>query len=142
MVVAETGKLDWLMQDLVTRLPGVRHAVVLSTDGLLAGRSRDMSKDDAEHFSAMASAFQSLARGAGQRFDGGRVRQTVVEMDRAFLFVTAAGQGACLALLAADGAKMGMVAYEMTMMVKKVGAYLTSAPRQEPPDLRVDPQMS
>ena len=48
----------------------------------------------------MAAGFQSLARGAGRHFGGGPVRQTIVEMESAFLFVTAAGQGACLAVLA------------------------------------------
>jgi predicted regulator of Ras-like GTPase activity (Roadblock/LC7/MglB family) len=53
----------------------------------------------------------------------------MVEMDHAFLFVTAAGRGACLALLATEDADMGLVAYEMNLMVKRVGAVLTSAPR-------------
>jgi predicted regulator of Ras-like GTPase activity (Roadblock/LC7/MglB family) len=59
----------------------------------------------------------------------GQVRQTLVEMDHAFLFVTAAGYGACLALLADESADVGMVAYEMNMMVKRVGAVLTAKPR-------------
>jgi predicted regulator of Ras-like GTPase activity (Roadblock/LC7/MglB family) len=59
------------------------------------------------------------------------VRQTVVEMDHAFLFVTAAGQGACLALLTSEDADMGMVAYSMNMLVKRVGALLSAAPRVE-----------
>jgi predicted regulator of Ras-like GTPase activity (Roadblock/LC7/MglB family) len=53
----------------------------------------------------------------------------MVEMDHAFLFVTAAGRGACLALLAREDADMGLVAYEMNLMVKRVGQVLTSAPR-------------
>jgi predicted regulator of Ras-like GTPase activity (Roadblock/LC7/MglB family) len=103
--------------------------VVLSSDGLLIGRSGNLSEEEAEHLSAVASAFQSLARGTGRTFGGGNVRQTVVEMDHAFLFVTAAGRGACLALLAAETADMGMVAYEMNLMVKRVGSVLTAAPR-------------
>jgi predicted regulator of Ras-like GTPase activity (Roadblock/LC7/MglB family) len=122
-------KLDWLLDDLVRRLAGVRHAVVLSTDGLLLGRSTAMSKEDAEHFCAMSSAFQSLARSAGHHFDGGGVRQTVVELDRAVMFVTAAGENACLALITGETANMGMVAYEMNQMVQRVGEYLSATPR-------------
>ncbi|SFP01306.1 Roadblock/LC7 domain-containing protein [Amycolatopsis arida] len=77
----------------------------------------------------MASAFQSLARGTGRHFGGGRVRQTVVEMEHSYLFVTAAGQGACLALLTSADADMGMVAYAMNLLVKRVGAALSAAPR-------------
>lgn len=123
------NELDWLLDELVRRVAGVDRAVVLSADGLLIGRSSNLSEGDAEHLSAVASAFQSLARGTGRHFGGGQVRQTLVEMDHAFLFVTAAGHGACLALLADGSADVGMIAYEMNMMVKRVGAVLTAKPR-------------
>jgi predicted regulator of Ras-like GTPase activity (Roadblock/LC7/MglB family) len=129
MANSGVSELDWLLDDLVKRVAGADRAVVLSSDGLLIGRSGNLTEEDAEHLSAVASAFQSLARGTGRHFGGGNVRQTMVEMDHAFLFVTAAGRGACLALLAAEDADMGLVAYEMNLMVKRVGAVLTSAPR-------------
>jgi predicted regulator of Ras-like GTPase activity (Roadblock/LC7/MglB family) len=143
MANAGISELDWLLDDLVGRVPGAERAVVLSSDGLLIGRSRSLSAEDAEHLSAVASGFQSLARGTGRHFGGGQVRQTVVEMDHAFLVVTAAGQGACLALLASGEAEMGMVAYEMNLMIKRVGVYLTSPPRAGVPvGLKVDPGQS
>ncbi|WAL69740.1 roadblock/LC7 domain-containing protein [Amycolatopsis cynarae] len=125
------NELDWLLDDLLQQVAGADRAVVLSADGLLIGRSTNLSEEDGEHLSAVASAFQSLAKGTGRHFGGGHVRQTVVEMDHAFLFVTAAGYGACLALLTTEEADMGMVAYAMNMMVKRVGAVLTAAPRVE-----------
>ena len=49
-------------------------------------------------------------------------------MDAAFLFVTAAGEGSCLAVLtAAAGADAGLVAYEMAVLVKRVGKHLAVA---------------
>lgn len=131
-----TSELDWLLDDLVKRVAGAQRAVVLSSDGLLIGRSRELTREDAEHLSAVASGFQSLARGTGKHFGGGNVRQTVVEMDDAFLVVTAAGQGACLALLTSADADMGMVAYEMNLLVKKVGSFLIAAPRGNTVDTR------
>jgi predicted regulator of Ras-like GTPase activity (Roadblock/LC7/MglB family) len=130
--MASTGlnELDWLLNELVKRVTGVDRAVVLSADGLLIGKSANLDEADAEHLSAVASAFQSLARGTGRHFGGGQVRQTLVEMDHAFLFVTAAGHGACLALLADESADVGMIAYEMNLMVKRVGAVLTAKPRE------------
>ncbi|MBP2330863.1 putative regulator of Ras-like GTPase activity (Roadblock/LC7/MglB family) [Kibdelosporangium banguiense] len=121
--------LDWLLEDLVGRVVGARHAVVLSADGLLVGRSRALSKEDGEHLSAVASAFQSLARGTGRQFGGGKVRQTIVEMEHAFLFVTAAGQGTCLAVLGEEDADVGLIAYEMNLLVKQVGSVLNAPPR-------------
>ena len=95
-----SANLDWLLDDLVERVPSAQQAVVLSADGLLMGASSGLTREDAEHLSAMAAGFQSLAKGASRHFRAGPVRQTVVEMESAFLFVTAAGQGACLAVLA------------------------------------------
>lgn len=124
-----TGKLDWLLDDLVQRVTPARHAVVLSADGLLMGASDGLGRDDAEHLAAVASGFQSLARSAGRHFNGGGVRQTIVEMDDAFLFVTAAGRGACLAVLSAADSDIGVIAYEMAMLVTRVGQYLTAPSR-------------
>ena len=125
----QAGNLDWLLDDLVERVPGVRQAVVLSTDGLLMGASRGLGREDAEHLSAMAAGFQSLAKGASRHFAAGPVRQTVVEMESAYLFVTAAGRGACLAVLAVADSDIGLVAYEMAMLVTRVGQNLTSPDR-------------
>jgi predicted regulator of Ras-like GTPase activity (Roadblock/LC7/MglB family) len=122
-------ELDWLLDNLIGNVAGADRAVVLSSDGLLLGRSSNMSIPDAEHLSAVASAFQSLSRGAGRHFRGGDVRQTVVEMEHAYLMVTAAGTGACIALLATEDADLGMLAYETNLMVTRVGVYLSAAPR-------------
>ncbi|MEW2134305.1 roadblock/LC7 domain-containing protein [Streptomyces sp. NPDC005435] len=124
-----SGELDWLLDDLVTRVHEVRHAVVLSNDGLAVGASSGLGRDDAEHLAAVASGFNSLAKGAGRHFGAGGVRQTMVEMDDAFLFVAAAGDGSCLAVLTAVTADIGLVAYEMARLVKRVGEHLSSAPR-------------
>ncbi|NBE80424.1 roadblock/LC7 domain-containing protein [Micromonospora rubida] len=121
--------LDWLLDDLVDRVPAARQAVVLSADGLLLGASADSDRSDAEHLCALASGFSSLAKGASRHLDAGGVRQTVVEMESAYLFVTAAGQGACLAVVAEADADIGLVAYEMAMLVIRVGEYLTAPAR-------------
>lgn len=123
------GGLNWLLDDLVSRVAHVRQAVVLSRDGLTVGASEGLSREDAEHLSALAAGVQSLARGTGRHFGGGEVRQTIIEMDSAFLFVTAAGKGSCLAVLAAADADVGLIAYEMAVLVKRVGHHLASAPR-------------
>ncbi|MET9118887.1 roadblock/LC7 domain-containing protein [Streptomyces longwoodensis] len=124
-----SGELDWLLDDLVLRVREVRHAVVLSNDGLAVGASDGLTREDAEHLAAVASGFHSLAKGAGRHFGAGGVRQTMVEMDDAFLFVAAAGDGSCLALLTAVTADIGLVAYEMARLVKRVGEHLYTPPR-------------
>ena len=125
----QSANLTWLLDDLLGRVPFADQAVVLSADGLLMGASSGLGRDDAEHLSAMAAGFQSLAKGASRHFGAGPVRQTVVEMESAFFFVTAAGQGACLAVLTGGDADLGLVAYEMAMLVTRVGETM-DAPRR------------
>ena len=127
----ETDSLHWLLDNLVTRVPEVSDAIVLSNDGLLVAATRSLNRDDAERLAALASGFQSLARGTGGHFDRGPVRQTIVEMERGFLFVTAASAGGCLAVLAEAGTDVGLVAYEMALLVVRVGDFLGVAARSE-----------
>ena len=122
-----------LLDELVSQVPQIRHAVVLSGDGLPIGASGELTRDDRERFAAIASGFHSLAKGVGRHFEAGKVRQTVVELDDAFLFVTAAGDGSCLAVLSDSDSDVGQVAYEMTLMVKRVGVHLGAAPRAGQP---------
>lgn len=125
----QSANLTWLLDDLIERVPTALQAVVLSADGLMMGASAGLKREDAEHLSAMAAGFQSLAKGASRQFKAGPVRQTVVEMESAFLFVTAAGQGACLAVLTASDADLGLIAYEMAMLVTRVGQNMSAPER-------------
>jgi predicted regulator of Ras-like GTPase activity (Roadblock/LC7/MglB family) len=117
-------RLDWLLDDLVGRVVHVDNAAVLSRDGFVLGASDALSREEAEHLAALAAGLQSLANGGAQHFGGGQVQQVVIEMDRSFLFVTAAGEGSCLAVLAGPEADVGLVAYEMALIVKQVGRHL------------------
>ena len=124
--------LSWLLDDLETRVAEVDKAVILSRDGLALAASAALTREDAEHLAATAAGFQSLARGIGHHFGGGGVRQTIVEMENSFLFVTAAGEGRCLAVLSPASADAGLIAYEMTLLVKRVGQHLSVNSRPVP----------
>ncbi len=125
--------LDWLLDDLTQRIAHIRHALVLSNDGLVTGASTGLVREDAEHLAAVSSGLHSLARGSGRHFRAGRARQTMVEFDEALLFVTAAGEGSCLCVLSEAEADVGQIAYEMTLMVNRVGEHLSVAAREPGP---------
>jgi predicted regulator of Ras-like GTPase activity (Roadblock/LC7/MglB family) len=129
MTQTKSEQLGWLLDNLVSRVANVHQALVLSRDGLVVARSQNMSHEDGDHLSALAAGVHSLARGTGQQVAGGEVRQTIIEMESAFLFVVAAGHGTCLAVLASAGANLGVMAYEMAMLVRRMGTHLTAAPR-------------
>lgn len=121
-------ELDWLLRNLAATA-GVHCAVILSPDGLPLGRSPGLSAGDADHLAALAAGAQSLAHGTGRRFGSGHVVQTTIEMDAAVLFITPAGRGTCVALLAGADADHGQIAYELAVLVKRVGQHMIADPR-------------
>jgi predicted regulator of Ras-like GTPase activity (Roadblock/LC7/MglB family) len=124
-----TGQLSWLLDNLVEQVEPVEQALVLSRDGLVVAASHRLTREDSEHLSALAAGVQSLARGTGRHFSGGQVRQTIIEMEHAFLFVIAAGRGTCLAVLTSADPNVGLVAYEMAVLVRRMGKHLAAEPR-------------
>ncbi len=76
----------------------------------------------------MTSGLTSLTQGAARVFEGGPVTQTIVEMRRGVLLVMAISDGSSLAVLASDDCDMGLVAYEMALLVERVGRALTPEP--------------
>jgi predicted regulator of Ras-like GTPase activity (Roadblock/LC7/MglB family) len=121
--------LNWLITDFAGRVPSVAHAIVVSADGLPLAYSDGFPKDRADQLAAVTSGLTSLTQGAARVFEGGPVTQTIVEMRRGVLLVMAVSDGSSLAVLASDDCDMGLVAYEMALLVDQVGHALTPAPR-------------
>ena len=123
-------QLGWLLDNLVSQVANVRQALLLSRDGLAVATSNNMSREEGDNLSALSAGVHSLARGVGKQVGNEEVRQTIIEMDSAFLFVMAAGPGTCLSVLASAEANLGVMAYEMAMLVRRMGVHLTAGPRQ------------
>ena len=119
------------MANFVERVPGVSEAVVVSSDGLPIAISDGLDRDAADRFAAVASGLIGLAYGAAGRFGGGRVNEVIIEMEHAFLFVTGVSDGSCLALVADAECDVGLVGYEMAVLVEKTGQFLTPQLRAE-----------
>ena len=121
--------LNWLITNFVERVPAVAHAIVVSADGLPLAFSAGFPEDRADQLAAVTSGLTSLTQGAARVFEAGSVIQTVVEMEGGLLLVMAISNGSSLAVLAASDCDMGLVAYEMTLLVERVGRVLTPGPR-------------
>ncbi len=122
--------LNWLVTDFVERVPDVAHAVVVSSDGLPLAFNSGFPQGRADQLAAVTSGLASLTQGAARAFQGGIVVQTVVEMEAGVLVVMTIGSGASLAVLAVSKCDLGLVAYEMTLLVERAGRMLTPAIRQ------------
>ncbi len=127
----DAQSLNWLLNTFVRNTPGVAHAIVVSSDGLLIAVSDRLSLDRADQLSAIACGVASLADGGARLLDAGEVSQTVVEMQQGFLFVMTISDGSCLAVLAQPSCDVGVVGYEMTLLVTRTGTVLTPQLRAE-----------
>ncbi|GAB2753588.1 roadblock/LC7 domain-containing protein [Salinifilum aidingensis] len=122
-------KLSWLLDGFVSEVHDVHNAVVLSNDGLVIARSTGLDRDTSDKLAAAASSLRSIAKGVSRDFDLGTVRQNHVEMEHGLLFVSAAGNGASLAVLTSAEPNVEEVAYQMGRLITQVGSFLTAAPR-------------
>ena len=124
--------LDWLLDRLVDQVAGTRYAIVLSDDGLVISQSKAIERPDAERLAAIATGQQSLARGVGEVFSGGGVRQIIVELANFWLFIIAAGHRTHLAVVADQEVEAEVMAEAMHTLVLQVGQHLGTKTRIGP----------
>ena len=118
---------NWLLSNFVRDVTGVREAVAVSSDGLLLAASEGREREGVEQFGAIISGLTSLTNAAGDLLGRGDVEQVVVEMHGGVLFVSSISDGSALAVVADKDCDMGLVGYEMTLLLDRVGATLTPA---------------
>ncbi|MEV6107882.1 roadblock/LC7 domain-containing protein [Streptomyces sp. NPDC051940] len=123
--------LGWLLDALLERTPGARHALVLSRDGLKLCHTPELSVDRADQLAAISAGIQSLAHGASMEFgDGsGGVRQSMTEFYGGILFIVEAGEGSHVAVVADQNCDAGLVGHNMLELVEQLGEHLSTAPR-------------
>ena len=132
MTMATDANLTWMLESLVDQTAGANHALVLSRDGLKLCHTSGLSVDKADQLAAIAAGVQALSQGASVEFgDGtGGVRHSMTEFHGGILFIVEAGEGAHLAVLAAEEADVGLIGHRMNELVEQIGAVLTAPPRR------------
>lgn len=117
--------LGWLITNFVDRIPGAESAVVVSSDGLVLTMSAKIPREAADQMAAITSGLAGLTAGAARCFQAGAVVQVIVEMDGGYLFITSVSDGSSLAVLCDTSCDIGLVGYEMSLLVDRVGDLLT-----------------
>ena len=125
-----TASLGWLVSSFAQDIAGVAHAALVSADGLLVASDENLPRDRADQLSAIASGLSSLAVGTAELFTAGRVVQSVIEMEEGFLLLMTVGDGSNLVVLASNGCDIGLIGYEMTLLVDRVGKMVDTPIRQ------------
>ncbi|HEX7353639.1 MAG TPA: roadblock/LC7 domain-containing protein [Mycobacteriales bacterium] len=127
----DVASLNWLVESFATSVPGLRQAVVVSADGLLLAYSGGMDRDQADQLAAIASGLASMTVAAATHLQGGDVHHLLVETEGGLLLVMQISDGSSLAVLADRGADVGLLGYEMALLVTRMGDALTPALRSE-----------
>jgi predicted regulator of Ras-like GTPase activity (Roadblock/LC7/MglB family) len=116
--------MTWMLDDLTARVPEIERVVLLSRDGLPISASSKVTREDAERLAAVAAGFYSLARGSAASLGGDQTRHIIVEMTGRFLFIAASGHDGCIAAVASAGARLGLIAYEITILARRAADHL------------------
>ncbi|NLT56104.1 MAG: roadblock/LC7 domain-containing protein [Actinomycetales bacterium] len=121
----EAANFNWLLDNFVKSVPGVRHTLVVSADGLLMAMSDEMDRTGGDQMAAIVAGMSSLTRGAARQLKSGEVRQSIIEMDTLFLFLMSISDGSVLAVVADATCDVGLVGYEMALLVSRTEVTLT-----------------
>ena len=114
-----------MVEDFVQRTDGVDAAVCVSSDGLLLASSTELDRTTADQLAAIVSGLTSLSVGAARILHRGDLNQLIVDLSRGMLMVSSIKDGSTLGALADANCDIGLVAYEITVLVERFGDALT-----------------
>ena len=122
---SEAANVGWLLDNFVKTVPGTRHTLVVSADGLLMAMSENLDRTSGDQMAAIVAGMSSLTRGAARQLHAGDVRQAIIEMDELFVFLMSVSNGSVLAVVADASCDVGLIGYEMAMLVSRTETTLT-----------------
>ena len=106
----KANNVNWLMANFVRSTPGVEQA---------------LERASADKMAAIITGMRALAHGGANELAKGQVMQVLIEMANAYLFVSAISGGSTLGVVTARDCDLGLVGFEITLLVERVGAQLT-----------------
>ena len=128
---SRAGRLDRAIADLLAQAPEVEAAAVVSFDGLPMASALPATMDE-DRVAAMSAALLSLGERAAEGLGRGALSQVYIEGEHGTVFLVSADDEAVLVAVAAKGAKVGMMLYEVRRAAATVADVLRSEPVEAP----------
>ena len=125
---SRSARLDRAIQWMLAQTPEIEAAAVVSFDGLPMASALPPSMDE-DRVAAMSAALLSLGERAAQGLGRGELSQVYIEGETGTVFLISADNEAVLVAVAARGAKVGMMLYE----VRRAAAAVADALRADEP---------
>jgi predicted regulator of Ras-like GTPase activity (Roadblock/LC7/MglB family) len=119
-------QLDRALADLLGQVPEIEAASVVSFDGLPMA-SRLPAALDEDRVAAMSAALLSLGERASEGLGRGTLNQVYIEGEHGTVFLVSADDEAVLVAVAAKGAKVGMMLFEVRRAAAVVAGVLRAA---------------
>ena len=116
-------RLDRAIRDLLAQTAEIEAAAVVSFDGLQMASALPQGMDE-DRVAAMSAALLSLGERAAQGLGRGELSQVYIEGDAGTVFLVSADDEAVLVAVAAKGAKVGLMLFEVRRAAAAVGAAL------------------
>ena len=122
---ALSADLDWVMSALKKKVPGVLHALTATADGLYLASTPGLDEPTRKLLSSITSGLASLTASAATTCGAERPVQTLVEIERGFMIVASIADTAAVIVLTTREVDLGLVGYELGLLVQRVGRVLT-----------------
>jgi predicted regulator of Ras-like GTPase activity (Roadblock/LC7/MglB family) len=120
---SRSSMLDRAIADLLAQVPEIEAAAVVSFDGLPMASALPATMDE-DRVAAMSAALLSLGERAAEGLGRGGLNQVYIEGDHGTVFLVSADDEAVLVAVAAAGAKVGMMLYEVRRAAASVASVL------------------
>jgi predicted regulator of Ras-like GTPase activity (Roadblock/LC7/MglB family) len=133
---SRSDRLDRAIHSLLSQTPEIEAAAVVSFDGLPMASALPQSMDE-DRVAAMSAALLSLGERAAQGLGRGELSQVYIEGDAGTVFLVSAEDEAVLVAVAAKGAKVGMMLYEVRRTAAVVADVLRADEVAPSPELPV-----
>ncbi len=118
-----SGRLDRILTELVGQVPEIEAASIVSFDGLAMASALPAGMDE-DRVAAMSAALLSLGERAAEGLGRGALSQVYVEGENGTVFLISADDEAVLVAVAAKGAKVGLMLFEVRRAAAAVAAAL------------------
>lgn len=116
---SRSGRLDQVLATLLRQAPDVQAAAVVSFDGLPMAAMLPPGMDE-DRVAAMSAALLSLGERAAEGLGRGALSQVYVEGEHGTVFLVSADDEAVLVAVGAQGAKVGMLLFEVRRAAQAV----------------------
>lgn len=119
------ARLSWLLDRFQEETPGVRSVQTVSADGMHLASSAGMDRTSADTFAAVTSGLTSLCESASDVFAMSPFVRQIIETGTGWILLSRISPRASLAVVTEPGVDLGLIGYEMTVLIEQAGELLS-----------------